>query len=843
MTTTLEPAPFVAHMGVVNGYRESLQRLQDSWEQLTLLGEMSGIAADMGATAQEFDSLTRALLDSLARRLLSNARHSLAAKAQMAIDILVRNLFERTADVSFLATDGPLTAFLDRAQSGHTEDDRRHIEVRFQAYVDKYSVYNDIIVLSPAGEVLVRLNPDVAPGRASRSLVEATTRRSTPYLESFGDLDLLAGRRGLLYSAPIRRDGTGELLGVLCLSFRFDDELQRILAALAAEGEPGAITLVDADGNVLATSDTWQVPIGARLRLRTDCEKLAFAGREHLMVAATAHPYQGYAGPAWRACALMPLSYAFSAQPMGSADAAGRTAVAALPTGALEQCELFDNDLKEIPRRALMIQQGLERSVWNGQIHDRKRSHADGASRFTSVLLQHVTSTGERIRQVFERAIQELLQSAALSVLDEARFSAALSIDILDRNLYERSNDCRWWAMDARLHRAVVQPAHQPEATQVLCHLHSLYTVYSRLVLLDAQGVVIAGSGTPAEAETDVEQVAAAWLTQVLALRDFRSYVRSSFERSPLYNGRYCYIFSAAVPGPTRREAAGAVAIVFDTESQLATMLRDSLPRTSDGRPLTNAVGLFVQRDGLIIASTDERWAIGARRIFHPELPQLERGGSRGLVLDVDGELFIGGAAVSRGYREYNSSDARSYDDVLCLVMICLCRSADIAQADKAAGPPAIPSPDAGAATPALAFASFRCGTQWLGLPIDDVLEAVDVPDLTVLPGGREEIAGMMTYRSEPVPVMDLTRLRRTSAHDHGLKRRPVLVCETAGQRFAIRVDELGPVSDASASAVQQLPEYLAQHDPFAQALIHTRDGTAILILLSAARILARIRQ
>lgn len=100
--------PLARHMEQVGVYRESLQRLQDVWDQLTLLGQMSGIAADITATADEFRALSGTLLDSLAQALWRNTLQRAQAQAQAAVDILVRNLFERTADVGFLgAGDRP----------------------------------------------------------------------------------------------------------------------------------------------------------------------------------------------------------------------------------------------------------------------------------------------------------------------------------------------------------------------------------------------------------------------------------------------------------------------------------------------------------------------------------------------------------------------------------------------------------------------------------------------------------------------------------------------------------------------------------------------------------------
>src|SRR5690606_2003671 len=153
-------APLLPRMNSVNNHREALQRLQDSWDHLTLLGQMSGIAADITTTGEGFKTLSGKLLNTLAQRLLDNLVQTLRGKAQVAVDILVRNLFERTADVGFLATDSvvrqALAAGLDAVAA------QQALGPRLQAYVAKYSVYDDVIVLGSDGTVLARLDETAA---------------------------------------------------------------------------------------------------------------------------------------------------------------------------------------------------------------------------------------------------------------------------------------------------------------------------------------------------------------------------------------------------------------------------------------------------------------------------------------------------------------------------------------------------------------------------------------------------------------------------------------------------------------------------------------------------------
>src|SRR5204862_7854928 len=80
-------------------------------------------------------------------------------------------------------------------------------------------------------------------------------------------------------------------------------------------------------------------------------------------------------------------------------------------------------------------------------------------------------------------------------------FHASLAVRMMDRNLYERANDCRWWALSPDLAEPLAalgvdpqDPQARESAERVLAHLNSLYTVYRRVALFDRHGRVVAVS-------------------------------------------------------------------------------------------------------------------------------------------------------------------------------------------------------------------------------------------------------------------------------------------------------------------------------------------------------------
>jgi chemotaxis signal transduction protein len=821
-------------MDLVEAHRQSLDRLQDRWDQLALLGQMSGIATDIGATATEFRQLSDHLLDALSQRLLDNALADLRGRAQVALDVLVRNLFERTADVGFLATDPVLCRFV---QAGAVGDDgaRAAVAARLAAYVRKYSVYDDVLLLDADGRLLARLDPHAPVGQVPADpLVAAALRGDEPYLEAHGPRPLLGGREGLVYAAALRGEG-GRPCGVLCLSFRLQDEMAGIFGQLLGADAAAQLVLVDGDSRVIASSQPALGPPGSRWPVGPEADEgrpRIVAGREVLQVSARASGYQGYAGPpGWRLTALIPLELAFRA-----ADGADDAEVEAGGDTLLGEA------LQHIPWQARRIQQGLALSVWNGQLEARRHAQ-EGSGRFAGALLHQVADAGERIRRVFDEAIADLHRSAAGDLWRRAAGAAALAVDILARNLYERANDCRWWALDPRLAAAVQRGGDGAEP--VLAGIHALYTVYAQLLLFDGQGRRLAAS-RPADAPAGDPPAGTPWLARALALRDEQGYARSGFDASPFYGGRPTFTFAAPV-GPSAKGAGGTVAIVFDAEPQLHAMLRDALPCGPDGRPVPGAAALFVDRRGRVLATSDDRLAPGEVLPWpslRPVLATLPRGRAAHDRLPLEGQAVAVALHMAGGYREYGHEDAPADagEDIACLVLMPLgplvprgsaSEEADPSTASTPLTPATPPTPPTATGAKRQALASFALGGQWYALDAAGVAAALRVDRLNAVPNRPAGHAGWLLHEGRVLPVVDVGCWQQGRAADAGAGL--VLVCQGGdGRRLGLRADALGGVFEVDADRLQPLPQAVADRHGVLSSMLRSADPQAPLLTVLA---------
>lgn len=613
----------INHMSTVEGYREELSNLGNQWDLLTILGQMSGTGMDMTDTRLGFQRLTSELLGQLGLETLKTTIQEIGSKAQVAVDIVIRNLFERTADIGFLATDDDIRDFLkgvtaverqiavireqgelEPEQPGVAEirfeqaERKAQIIERFQEYVAKYSVYYNIVLLDPDGHVLVQLDQENTVQDSTDPLLQEALNTHNEYVEAFRYTDLLpSAERALVYAYRVTETNEPDSmpLGVLCLCFRFENEMEGVFKNLSNDGDWSVLSLLDKDGQVIASSDTYHIPLGAKMEINpeADFRVSQFAGREYLATTCATKGYQGYFGLGWYGHVMIPLEHAFDKK--NSSDLRQRVAPEILDA-VMNDPRLFSEDLRSIPVQADHIQHELERTVWNGNVRE-----SDAQSK---VLLWNISDAGARTKMVFEKSIGNLHETVVSGILNDVQFQAALAVDIMDRNLYERANDCRWWALTSAFRRILTQTERSSQdvdtISSILAYINGLYTVYTNLFVYDVNGRILAVSN-PGEARFVGTVLSEDWVRDTLSLKESQCYSVSSFSDTPLYDGQHTYIYGAAITDPDNSgQCVGGIGIVFDSAPQFKEMLRDSLPRSEKGKCWMAASGSLLIANGVL---------------------------------------------------------------------------------------------------------------------------------------------------------------------------------------------------------------------------------------------------
>ena len=807
-------------MPAVAGYRERLATLQGAWDSLALLSHLSEDGTNLTGTRQAFEALAGDLVTHLAAETHKKALLAARARAQVVIDILVRNLFERTADIGFLAADASIRRFVEEERSAATAT--RSLQRRLGEYVAKYSVYHNVIVISAEGEILTQLENGSAPPKTLDPLVASTLASDRTYVETCRRSDLVPdARRALIYSYRIASER--QTACVLCLCFRLEDECDGIFAKLRSPTDWTVLSLLDAHDEVIATSDPYQLPIGAKVPPGNGetGDIVRFAGREFLAVTRTAQPYQGYAGPQWRGHVMVPLDRAFEADER----AAGLGCTSEVLTDLRASAATFSTALREIPRQADAVQRDLNRSVWNGSVRLSLADAGNGA--FAKALLREISNMGRKTKDVFEHSIEELHETIVSSVLHDSQFMASLASELMARSLYERANDCRWWALDATLIGRLIaaEGCDDEAATRVLRRINGLYTAYHCIVLLDAERRVIATSrseyehllGTPIDAP---------WAARTLSLTGAQDYSVSGFEPSALYDGRPTWIFAAAVRAP-QGGVVGAVAVIFDTAPQLTAMLQDSLPRDERGNALPGCIAMFLDRELRVIASNI---AVDANTLGLGWIREAARSGAARVVRVGDAYHAIG-TKRDTGYREYPGVDGHA------VVLIPIGKVEQHRRVARGELPQRASTRSESGKQDILEFATFAAGDSWYALPTANVIEAVDPRALQTLPTVEQWCAGFLMFAGEPIAVADLTRV----LGGHTLEKdRIVVVIRVPGRvkPLGLLVEVLGDVSEVPTDRLLPID---GSSDQLATLAIEPADPNAPLVMILSPERLATL--
>ncbi|MBV8537734.1 MAG: chemotaxis protein, partial [Alphaproteobacteria bacterium] len=221
------------------------------------------------------------------------------------------------------------------------------------------------------------------------------------------------------------------------------------------------------------------------------------------------------------------------------------------------------------------------------------------------------------------------------------------AIEIIDRNLYERTCDVRWWATDSAVVGCASAPT--PEATvhasRRLGVILDSYTVYLDLWIADLNGRVIA-SGRPERFPQCVGRSVAneAWFKDALATRAGDEFsvadiaVCDPLDRKPVATYAAAIRENAAADG----KPIGVLGIHFDWGPQSQAVVKGV--RLSEDEWARSRV-LILDREFKVLAASDGQGILKERVSLQPSR------GAMGTYTDASGALV--GYAATPGYETY----------------------------------------------------------------------------------------------------------------------------------------------------------------------------------------------
>lgn len=249
--------------------------------------------------------------------------------------------------------------------------------------------------------------------------------------------------------------------------------------------------------------------------------------------------------------------------------------------------------------------------------------------------------------------LKQIIQALAVDVRGTRLSDLALTnIDLVDRNLYERSCDVRWWATDSSGVEALTQRTE--EAYRRCAHRFGLilnsYTVYYDLVLCNLEGSVVANGRPALYSSQGTNCSGAAWFQSALATRSGEEFGFQSVHQSALAKGQRVLIYSCCIRegGEITGKPLGVLGIVFNWDA-LAQTIVHATPLLPDEKRVTRTC--LVDDAGLVLADSENRALQDT--IFLPDWAQIKNSKKAFHPSVYNGDPCLIGYASSPGYETY----------------------------------------------------------------------------------------------------------------------------------------------------------------------------------------------
>ncbi|MEK6261900.1 MAG: cache domain-containing protein [Planctomycetota bacterium] len=335
---------------------------------------------------------------------------------------------------------------------------------RLEDINNSYTLYRDLVIVCKDGTIIANSNRETRSRVLGLNIADENwfqkamaTKDGTQYHAE----DLAQSRvetdRSLVYSAAIREnsDNYGRVIGAMGVFFDFQGEAQMILDDHMARdaGNEGEVDdgwfsfLTNSDGVVIASSDSGIIEPGKMPHVprkhrvpaagKPPMSYAVFEGRESAIFSSRTDGYLDYPGLGWASHLIVPKDQIF------------QTATAFTQLGIsideLMQSRLVPEINKQTFAKVQDDKESIQLISLNGIVFASKLGKRGVA---LGPIFDQIKQTGEFTTSKMEDLLKEMAIGELQLNLQALENFSKQAIDLLDRNLFERAADIRWWSTD-----------------------------------------------------------------------------------------------------------------------------------------------------------------------------------------------------------------------------------------------------------------------------------------------------------------------------------------------------------------------------------------------------------
>lgn len=283
-------------------------------------------------------------------------------------------------------------------------------------------------------------------------------------------------------------------------------------------------------------------------------------------------------------------------------------------------------------------------------VADEVRKLVSRTKGITANLQDHVTRTLDELTAMNETLSHRVRGQRLTQV-------AATAIDIVDRNLYERSCDVRWWATEEALVRALTHrtPQNIRHASRRLGVILDSYTVYLDLVLCDLDGFVVANGRPERWASAGLAMADSPWFIEARKTASGTEFGFEGVHSSPLVAQQPVLVYSCVVRkgGEANGTPVGVLGIVFQWEA-LGPVVVDRAAETLGSETDRAVTVALTYPNGTVIAASDR--SLTGTRLSLAQWDEIDK--QKAGFFDgpgPGGRPLLSGFAVSKGFETYGT--------------------------------------------------------------------------------------------------------------------------------------------------------------------------------------------
>lgn len=276
-------------------------------------------------------------------------------------------------------------------------------------------------------------------------------------------------------------------------------------------------------------------------------------------------------------------------------------------------------------------------AVVAGAVKELATQAGQNAKELRTMVMHEIRSQTDSLQKQFEKKETDRLIEMAQTL-----------VQLIVRNLYERTADVRWWATDSATVSCLSEINEQNTnyAIERLGLINRFYTVYLNLLLIDMNGKVVACSNPEDYRNVigaDVSRLS--WARGALATGSGDEYVVDEIYRDPLHDDKMVAVYATAVRsgGQVNGKVLGALGVYFDWDEQARCIVQDEPTLSKNEWDHTRV--LLLDQNQRVIAASDNRGLLEKYDLRH-------EGQQKGYYTNTQKELVA--FAKTIGYEEYD---------------------------------------------------------------------------------------------------------------------------------------------------------------------------------------------